>query len=161
MPTSARKSSVGTLRRLQQRAHLPFRADDLNRGKKTGLPVPIIEHESDDFEPFDEILSQADARSAWHGQKNRPGSSKKRKSVAPIPEDDDGDEMSMELDDYGASRLHVQMSGFHTEKTNARRTDSCEWKCTLCQWTSAIVFAAGRTCRVIRASRREPHRGRL
>ncbi|KAF8275119.1 Mif2/CENP-C like-domain-containing protein [Lactarius quietus] len=103
MPTSARKSSIGALRRIQPRAHLPFRADDLGRGKKTGLPVPIVQHGSDEFEPFDEILSQANT-GAWHGQRNRPGSSNKRKSVAPIQEDGDGDEMSMELDDYGTAR---------------------------------------------------------
>jgi centromere protein C len=101
MPTSARKSSLGASRRAQQRAHLPFRADDLGRGKRTGLPVPTIEHKSDDFEPFDEILSHA---AAWHGQNKRPGSNKKRKSVAPVYEDDDGVEMSMELDDFGESR---------------------------------------------------------
>jgi len=100
MPTSARKSSLGASRRAQQRAHLPFRADDLGRGKRTGLPVPTIEHKSDDFEPFDEILSHADRRTAWHGQNKRPGSNKKRKSVAPVFEDD-GVEMSMELDDFG------------------------------------------------------------
>ncbi|KAI0256597.1 Mif2/CENP-C like-domain-containing protein [Lactifluus subvellereus] len=101
MPTSARKSSLGAARRAQQRAHLPFRADDLGLGKRTGLPVPTIEHKSDDFEPFDEILSHADTRTAWHGRNKRPGSSKKRKSVVPLHEEDDGGEMSMELDDYG------------------------------------------------------------
>jgi centromere protein C len=101
MPTSARKSSLGASRRAQQRAHLPFRADDLGRGKRTGLPVPTIEHKSDDFEPFDEILSHADTRTAWYGQNKRPGSNKKRKSVAPVFEDDEGVEMSMELDDFG------------------------------------------------------------
>lgn len=105
MPTSARKSSLGAARRAQQRAHLPFRADDLGLGKRTGLPVPTIEHKSDDFEPFDEILSHADTRAAWHGQSKRPGSSKKRKSVATLYEEDDGGEMSMELDDYGESQL--------------------------------------------------------
>jgi centromere protein C len=104
MPTSARKSSLGASRRAQQRAHLPFRADDLGRGKRTGLPVPTIEHKSDDFEPFDEILSHADTRTAWHGQNKRPGSNKKRKSVAPVFEDDEGVEMSMELDDFGEWR---------------------------------------------------------
>jgi len=104
MPTSARKSSLGASRRAQQRAHLPFRADDLGRGKRTGLPVPTIEHKSDDFEPFDEILSHADTRTAWHRQNKRPGSNKKRKSVAPVYEEDDGGDMSMELDDYGEWR---------------------------------------------------------
>jgi centromere protein C len=101
MPTSARKSSLGASRRAQQRAHLPFRADDLGRGKRTGLPVPTIETKSDDFEPFDKILSHADTRTAWHGQNKRPGSNKKRKSVAPVSEDDEAVEMSMEVDDYG------------------------------------------------------------
>lgn len=102
MPTSARKSSLGASRRAQQRAHQPFRADDLGRGKRTGLPVPTIEHKSDDFEPFDEILSHADTRAAWHGQNKRPASNKKRKSIAPVFEDDV--EMSMELDDFGEWR---------------------------------------------------------
>jgi centromere protein C len=101
MPTSARKSSLGASRRAQQRAHFPFRADDLGRGKRTGLPVPTVEHKSDDFEPFDEILSHADTRPSWRGQNKRPGSSRKRKSIAPLYEDDDGGEMSMELDDSG------------------------------------------------------------
>jgi centromere protein C len=111
MPTSARKSSLGASRRAQQRAHLPFHADDLGRGKRTGLTVPTIEHKSDDFEPFDEILSHADTRTAWHGQNKRPGSNKKRKSVAPIYEDDDGGgDMSMEFEDYG--KLVVRQSFF-------------------------------------------------
>jgi centromere protein C len=101
MPTSARKSSLGASRRAQQRAHQPFHADNLGLGKRTGLAVPTVDHKSDDFEPFDEILSHADTRGAWHGQ-NKRGSSKKRKSVAPIYEDDDGGgDMSMEFEDYG------------------------------------------------------------
>ncbi len=124
MPTATRKSSLGASRRIQQRAHLPFRADDLGRGKKTGLPVPIIEHKSDEFEPFDEILGKADTRTAWHGQRNRSGSNKKRKSVVSIQEDDDEDEMSMEFDDYGTSHLHCQRPGLTLfQNKYARRTD--------------------------------------
>ncbi|KAF8479323.1 Mif2/CENP-C like-domain-containing protein [Russula ochroleuca] len=120
MPTSARKSSLGASRRAQQRAHLPFRADDLGRGKRTGLPVPTIEHKSDDFEPFDEILSHADTRAAWHGQNKRPGSSKKRKSVAPVYEDDEGGDMSMELDDFGGP-IVTNANGYFS---NARQPSS-------------------------------------
>ncbi|KAI0277716.1 Mif2/CENP-C like-domain-containing protein [Russula aff. rugulosa BPL654] len=120
MPTSARKSSLGASRRAQQRAHLPFRADDLGRGKRTGLPVPTIEHKSDDFEPFDEILSHADTRTAWHGQNKRPGSNKKRKSVAPVFEDDEGVEMSMELDDFGGP-IVTNANGYFS---NARQPSS-------------------------------------
>lgn len=119
MPTS-RKSSLGASRRAQQRAHLPFRADDLERGKRTGLPVPTIEHKSDDFEPFDEILSHADTRTAWHGQNKRPGSNKKRKSVAPVFEDDEGVEMSMELDDFGGP-IVTNANGYFS---NARQPSS-------------------------------------
>jgi centromere protein C len=108
MPTSARKSSLGAARRAQQRAHLPFHADNLGLGKRTGLPVPTIDHKSDDFEPFDEILSHADARAGWQGQNKRPGSNKKRKSVVPLYEEDDGGEMSMELDDYSELRVPIQ-----------------------------------------------------
>lgn len=104
MPTSARKSSLGAARRAQQRPRQPFHADDLGHGKRTGLPVPTVEHKSDDFEPFDEILSHADTRTAWHGRNKRPGSNRKRKSVVPVFEEDEGVEMSMELDDFGERR---------------------------------------------------------
>lgn len=108
MPTSARKSSIGAARRAQQRAHLPFHADNLGLGKRTGLPIPTVDHKSDDFEPFDEILSHAATRPALNGQNKRPGSSKKRKSIATLYEDDDdGGEMSMELEDYGKLCRHV------------------------------------------------------
>jgi hypothetical protein len=146
MPTSTRKSSLGAARRAQQRAHLPFRADDLGLGKRTGLPVPTIEHKSDDFEPFDEILSRADTRAAWHGQNKRPGSSKKRKSIAPLYEDDDGGEMSMELDDYSKLRVSIRRISrrcakfsHHSSETSARWTYQYERRRILLQYAPALI----------------------
>ncbi|KAI0273529.1 Mif2/CENP-C like-domain-containing protein [Gloeopeniophorella convolvens] len=129
MPTSARKSSLGVARRAKQRPHIPFNADDLGRGKKTGLPIPTVGPGSDGFEPFDEILSQADTRPAWHGHNKPPGrKTPKRKSVAPIYEDDGG-EMSMDLDDYGGpsasasayfSNTRQPGPGFHRVGSSSR-----------------------------------------
>jgi hypothetical protein len=147
MPTSApRKSSLGAARRAQQRAHLPFHADNLALGKRTGLPVPTIDHKSDDFEPFDEILSHADTRAAWQGQNKRPGSNKKRKSVVPLYEEDDGGEMSMELDDYSELRVPIQPCFDDVQKfthcsfeTSTRWTHQYERKCLLFPYTPALI----------------------
>ena len=151
MPTSARKSSLGASRRAQRRVHQPFHADDLGRGKRTGLTVPTIEHRSDDFEPFDEILSHADTRAAWHGQNKRPGSSKKRKSVLPVYEDDDGGDMSMEFEDYG--KLAMSSPSQYSTRTNTRRTYRYECEHILFQRATPLI-TFGRSRWVIFASRR-------
>ncbi|KAG0701742.1 Mif2/CENP-C like-domain-containing protein [Suillus ampliporus] len=93
--TDRRKSSIGS-RRGPPKKHIPFRADDLRLGKKTGIAVQYVGRDSDEFEPFDELIKQADDRTP-----PRVKSRKKRASVVtPIPEHDDYDEngeMSMEL----------------------------------------------------------------
>ncbi|TBU35568.1 Mif2/CENP-C like-domain-containing protein [Dichomitus squalens] len=100
MPASARKSSVGNLRRAPQK-YIPYRADDFQHGKKTGIAVAYVDH-TDEFEPFEKVMSQADQRTPFRPQ----GARKKRgpKTPVPVPEeqfdDDDGNgEISMELDD--------------------------------------------------------------
>ena len=92
-PTRARSTSLGPgiARRGPQKAHIPFRADDLERGKKTGIEVAYLDHKSDEFEPFSEIIGLADGRSP-RGKKG-----KARKSTGVVGEGEDG-EMSMELD---------------------------------------------------------------
>ncbi|KAG6336925.1 hypothetical protein ID866_2163 [Astraeus odoratus] len=94
MPREPRKSSLGT-RRGPPRQHIPFRADDLARGKKTGIAVQYVDRNSDEFEPFAEVMKQADNRTP-----PRIKSKKRRISVAtPVRDqevDEDG-EMSMEL----------------------------------------------------------------
>jgi len=58
MPTSARKSSSN--RRGPQKAHIPYRGDNPEVGKKTGIAVQHVERKSDGFEPFEELMHRAD-----------------------------------------------------------------------------------------------------
>ena len=105
MPAAPRKS-VGNAR---NKKHIPYRHDDLQHGKRTGMAVDVVDRNSDDFEPFDKILSQADTRTPPRVKGN------KRKSTVPSPvyEDEDG-EMSMELASplsyFGGQRSRVPES---------------------------------------------------
>ncbi|KAI0373070.1 hypothetical protein BV20DRAFT_853089 [Pilatotrama ljubarskyi] len=100
MPASARKSSLGNLRRGPQK-YIPYRADDFQHGKKTGIAVGYVDRMSDEFEPFDKVISQADNRTPFRPQVAR----KKRGPKTPVvvheepEEDDENGEMSMELED--------------------------------------------------------------
>lgn len=104
MPPAPRPS-VGARRK--DRAHIPFRADELGRGKKTGAPITYVDHRSDEFEPFEQIMSQADARTPPNRGRRRStlnGNATPRgrgRGMAALEEDGEG-EMSMEIDDYGA-----------------------------------------------------------
>ncbi|CAA7271041.1 unnamed protein product [Cyclocybe aegerita] len=95
MPTSARKSSLGGARRGPQKAHIPYRGDNPEVGKKTGIAVQHVEPKSDGFEPFEEVIQQADGRT--------PPRPKRRKKSTATPrrddyyEDEDG-EQSMDVD---------------------------------------------------------------
>ncbi|KAF9532781.1 Mif2/CENP-C like-domain-containing protein [Crepidotus variabilis] len=94
MPTSARKSSTGGARRLTQKAHIPYRGDNPEVGKKTGIAVGHVERKSDGFEPFEEVMQRADGLTP-------PRKRVKRKSVAAAEEDDYDDydgEQSMQID---------------------------------------------------------------
>ncbi|KAG2103947.1 Mif2/CENP-C like-domain-containing protein [Suillus cothurnatus] len=93
--TDRRKSSIGS-RRGPPKKHIPFRADDLGLGKKTGITVQYVGRDSDEFEPFDEVIKQADDRTPPRVKSRK----KKAAVVTPIPEVDEYDEdgeMSMEL----------------------------------------------------------------
>ncbi|KAF4615347.1 hypothetical protein D9613_002538 [Agrocybe pediades] len=93
MPSSARKSSLGgAARRGLQKAHIPYRGDNPEVGKKTGIAVQHVERKSDGFEPFEELLQQAPSPPR-----------RKKKSVGPPDRryddyDDDDGEQSMQLD---------------------------------------------------------------
>ncbi|KAF8163706.1 Mif2/CENP-C like-domain-containing protein [Crassisporium funariophilum] len=97
MPSSARKSSVGSaLRRGPQKAHIPYRGDNPEVGKKTGIAVQHVERKSDGFEPFDVLMEQADGRTP-------PRPKGRKKSLAAVTRqddyyDDEDGEMSMQLD---------------------------------------------------------------
>lgn len=100
MSTPRRKSSLGTSRRVPAK-YIPYHADDYQRGKRTGLVVGYIEHNSDEFEPFEQVMNQADQRTPPRVQ----GVRKKRITKTPVvqqPEettDDENGEMSMELEE--------------------------------------------------------------
>ena len=102
MPAAARKSSIGS-RKIK--GHVPFRADDLAHGKKTGFAVDYVQH-SDEFEPFDRVLSQADARTPPRARKVN---GKRKSSMAVLDEDDYG-EVSMDIDDGMHSEYGIPSS---------------------------------------------------
>jgi centromere protein C len=95
MPTSARKSNVGGARREMQKAHIPYRGDNPAVGKKTGIAVRHVERKSDGFEPFEELLQQADKRTPPPLVRARR---KKKSMVIEEEEVDENGEMSMDLD---------------------------------------------------------------
>ncbi|KAK7047302.1 mitotic fidelity of chromosome transmission-related protein [Paramarasmius palmivorus] len=95
MPTDApRRSSTGT-RRGPPKPHVPFRGENVDVAKKTGVRVQRAELDSDGFEPFEDVLGQADALTPF--QVN--GRGKKRKSVLVEEDlDDGGGEEDMDID---------------------------------------------------------------
>ena len=109
MPVSARKSSVGNVRRGPQK-YIPYRADDFQHGKKTGIAVGYVDH-TDEFEPFEKVMSQADQRTPFRVQ----GARKKRGPKTPVhavqeqfdDEDEDG-EISMELGNSACPNPHLR-----------------------------------------------------
>lgn len=97
MPTSARKSSI--VPRRGQQKYIPYRADDYEHGKRTGIAVGYIDHDSDGFEPFEQVMGQADLRTP---PKPKVQAKKRRSVKKPVVEEIDEDgEMSMELVDSG------------------------------------------------------------
>ncbi|KAH9917445.1 Mif2/CENP-C like-domain-containing protein [Fomitopsis serialis] len=102
MPPSARKSSVGGARRAPTK-YIPYRADDFQHGKKTGMAVAYVDHRSDEFEPFDKVMSQADQRTPPRVQNSRKRRAQTPKPKTPrtpaVQEVDEDGEMSMELED--------------------------------------------------------------
>jgi hypothetical protein len=80
--------------RTPSKPHIPYRGDDPTVGKKTGIQVARINRTSDGFEPFNDLLSQANGRTP-------PRRKKKRVS-------DEGEEEEDEEDDeYGEASMDV------------------------------------------------------
>ena len=109
MPAAPRKSTGNA----RNKKHIPYRHDDLQHGKRTGMAVDVVDRNSDDFEPFDKLLSQADTRTPPRVRGN------KRKSTVPSPvyEDEDG-EMSMDMASpisyFSSQRVRVPETLIHT-----------------------------------------------
>lgn len=106
MPTSARKSSLGVNRRALPKAHIPYRGDNPNVGKKTGIAIKHIERKSDGFEPFDEILGQADKRTPPRLKKRKSSMAGKRYRDWDSDEEDE-DDQGYDDDEYGEMSMDV------------------------------------------------------
>ena len=92
----------GTRRGVQK--YIPYHADDLLRGKRTGIAVGYVDRNSDEFEPFDQVMQQADLRTP---PKPKVRNKKRKAPKTPVIEEDDEDgEMSMELEDSENIQLH-------------------------------------------------------
>lgn len=78
----ARKSSITR--------HIPYRGDQVEVGKKTGVAVTRIDPASDGFEPFEDVIAQA------------PENNRKKRKKSVVVEQDDDDE-----DEYGEQDMSV------------------------------------------------------
>ncbi|KAK7467237.1 mitotic fidelity of chromosome transmission-related protein, variant 2 [Stygiomarasmius scandens] len=97
MPTEApRKSSIGNLRRGPPKAHVPYRGDNREVGKKTGVKIPRVQPGSDGFEPFENVIGQADAMTPYQVKGRKRNGSLAAGEVD--PGDDDEGERSMDID---------------------------------------------------------------
>lgn len=117
MPVSARKSSLGASTRRAPQKYIRYRADDLQHGKRTGYAVGYVERDSDEFEPFEKVIGQADLRTP--PKPHMPARKRKTQKTPVVEEetDDDG-EMSMELDDSkryntGTATSHILICDTH------------------------------------------------
>lgn len=107
MPTSARKSSIAGLKRAPQK-YIPYRADDLQHGKRTGIAIEYVPRNSDEFEPFEVVMKQADLRTPPKPKMQKKKRGANKTPAAPPPEeeyDDEYGEMSMEED--SACKLYL------------------------------------------------------
>ncbi|KAL0062628.1 mitotic fidelity of chromosome transmission-related protein [Marasmius tenuissimus] len=97
MPDAPRRSSTGT-RRGPPKPHVPFRGENFDVAKKTGVRVQRTEVGSDGFEPFEDVVRQADTLTPYQVK----GKKKKNQSLPEEDfedEDDGGGEEDMDLVD--------------------------------------------------------------
>ena len=107
MPTTApRKSSlnlsgIAGRRGGAQKKYIPYRADDLQHGKRTGLAVGPVERDSDGFEPFEKLMGQADLRTPPRARgpaRRRQQSTKKKGKEAAAQQQQEVDEEEEDMD---------------------------------------------------------------
>ncbi|ESK84035.1 centromeric dna binding protein [Moniliophthora roreri MCA 2997] len=93
-----RRSSTGT-RRGPPKPHVPYRGENYDVAKKTGVQVQRADVDSDGFEPFEDVVRQADTLTPFQVK----GKGKKRKESLPeedlvLSDDDGGGEEDMDID---------------------------------------------------------------
>ncbi|KAF7331878.1 Methionine aminopeptidase [Mycena kentingensis (nom. inval.)] len=97
-----KESSVGPARRAADKAHVPYRGDNLLVGRKTGLSIQPTARNSDGFEDFGQMLNQ-NGREVDEGVSRLRKKKTKKKLVHEEQEEEDSEEerngeMSMEVD---------------------------------------------------------------
>ncbi|KAK1230975.1 mitotic fidelity of chromosome transmission- protein [Marasmius sp. AFHP31] len=112
MPDAPRRSSTGT-RRGPPKPHVPFRGENFDVAKKTGVRVQRAEVGSDGFEPFEDVVRQADTLTPYQVK----GKKKKKQS---LPEEDD---LEDEDDGGGEEDMDLVDSPIHYI-ANARQPSS-------------------------------------
>jgi hypothetical protein len=63
------------------RAHIPYRGDSPEVGKKTGIAIPRVLCDNDGFEPFEEVLKQAESDDYQWMPQYSPWSEKRERRV--------------------------------------------------------------------------------
>ena len=99
MSRTHQSPSLTPVRSLPQRAHVPYHADDLAQGKRTGAAIDNVAHGSDGIEPFDEVLTQADAVAASLHMGRHKAKAAGKVATAFNDDEDDYGGMSMDIDD--------------------------------------------------------------
>lgn len=82
-----------------QRPHVPYHADDLAQGKRTGAAIDNVAQGSDGMEPFDKVLEQADGITPPLLKGRKKAKAANAKAAAAALEDDEYGEVSMDLDE--------------------------------------------------------------
>ncbi|KAJ7785816.1 Mif2/CENP-C like-domain-containing protein [Mycena metata] len=90
--------------------HVPYRGDDFSVGKKTGIRVARVDRTADGYEKFDDLLSQANARTPPR---------RKKKSIPRVSGEEDDDEQDDEDDEDGELSMDVD-SPVHYSTTPPR-----------------------------------------
>src|SRR5262245_5609277 len=83
--------SLGPVRR-GSKPHVPYR-DGGEVGKKTGIAIPHVQRKSDGFEPFEDVVGQADKRSPLKLKERKGG---KKHSLAVIEDECEDENRNME-----------------------------------------------------------------
>ncbi|THU87257.1 hypothetical protein K435DRAFT_730030 [Dendrothele bispora CBS 962.96] len=101
MPTEApRKSSIGNSRRGPPKAHVPYRGDNREVGRKTGVKIQRVQPGSDGFEPFENVIGQADNMTPYQvkSRKRNNGSLAANELDPDHNDGDDQGEIDMDID---------------------------------------------------------------
>lgn len=137
MPSTPRRSSVGTSKR--DKAHVPYRGDNPDVGKKTGVTVKRVIARGDGFEPFEQLLQQADQRTPPAKKRKRRGDSEPEEDIV----DEDG-EQDMELDDSKSRKVSESQIIDKPHRSHSLHCEYSKTRYTLVLKTHRLFFTPSR-----------------